>query len=392
MALRRIEFGSLEAETSPMTIAAGGDILVRDGITRLFREGGAQHLFSGLRPHLRRARVVFANLETPLTASETKNPGKDPSLPFMKARPDLARALAAGPVTLVSLANNHILDFGAEGLHDTIAALGKQKVDWVGAGLNEEEARRPRFYGSNGVTVGFLAYSNAYYAVGGAPGCAPAREEVMLDDIARWKGSCDHLFISAHQGVVYSDYPLPEHVRLYRRLIDAGASVILGHHPHVLQGVEEYNGGVIFYSLNSWIFDYTREEDDAALRTCTMRRAGGFSLDPRDARAREGLLAMFGLDKNTVRVELVPVVQENLDIPRPAEGARKTAVLERLRNISDDLSKPDLPVWDILRRLSAEENIGGLRELGVFGALKRLHRLRGRHLRYAYEYALARLR
>ncbi|MGH7556110.1 MAG: CapA family protein, partial [Longimicrobiales bacterium] len=228
----------------------------------------------------------------------------------------------------------------------------------------------------------FLAYGASDYAGRGSAGCAAARNDGMVRDVKRWRRECDRLVVSVHQGVVYSDLPVVDHVRAYRKLVDAGADIVFGHHPHVTQGYERRGDGWIFYSLGSLIFDLSRIEEAEELRNCTLHRAGAFSYSPEDRRSREGLLVSATIGEDGVAVELVPVFQVCLDIPRVAECVERERLLERVERISAQLNAPPSAYSKTLESLFARENLNGLRSGRSVDIVRKLHRLRWRHMRY----------
>jgi len=123
--------------------------------------------------------------------------------------------------------------------------------------MNEKEARKPGIIEKNDVRLGFLGYckKGEYTATDSTSGAALFDEEIIKEDIRSIKNKVDFVVLSLHWGIELSEYPSPEQVEMAHRLVDAGAEVIIGHHPHVLQGIERYKRGLIFYSLGNFIFD-----------------------------------------------------------------------------------------------------------------------------------------
>ena len=162
-----------------------------------------------------------------------------------------ARVLASG-FNLVSLANNHVMDYGINGLAATLDAF--RSVPVIGAGLRPQEAYKPYITEVNGVKLGFLAVSERQYGTldgsvscGTAWICAPQ----TLNNIRTLCVECAHVIVVCHAGLEDVAEPLPEWRARYRQFIDAGATVVVCHHPHVMQGFERYRSGVIFYSLGN---------------------------------------------------------------------------------------------------------------------------------------------
>jgi poly-gamma-glutamate synthesis protein (capsule biosynthesis protein) len=177
----------------------------------------------------------------------------------------VAGALRRAGVLTVSLANNHAMDFGAAGLLDTLAQLKGAGVAAIGAGATIADARRPHIASIRGLRVAFLAYSDILprrsVATARSPGIAPAKgywtgrpaEDEIADDIGRARRDADHVIVSVHWGDELHTLPNCRQVALGRRILSAGATAILGHHPHVLQPVVYRSGRLIAYSLGNLI-------------------------------------------------------------------------------------------------------------------------------------------
>jgi poly-gamma-glutamate capsule biosynthesis protein CapA/YwtB (metallophosphatase superfamily) len=242
-------------------LCAIGDVMLDRGVKEVILEFGPQHLFSSTRRILLAADIVFCNLEGPITSEGRR-------LNMFRANPDAVHVLRDGSIDIVSLANNHILDFDDLGLMRTLDNLSRAAIKYVGAGANIGEARREVVFEIKSTRIAFLAYTETWFmwtnigrkweADDTAPGVALACEEYMIEDIARAKRDSDMVIVSVHWGKEYVDIPTETQYRLARTAIDAGASIVLGHHPHVLQGIEFYNDGIICYSLGNFIFDLKR--------------------------------------------------------------------------------------------------------------------------------------
>lgn len=162
-----------------------------------------------------------------------------------------ARILDAG-FNLITLANNHVMDYGVNGLFATLAAFSP--VPLVGAGLRSPEAYRPYIAECNGVKLGFLAVSERQYGTldGSIPsGTAWVHAPQTMNNIRLLCAECAHVIVLVHAGLEDVGQPLPEWRALYKQYIDAGATAVVCHHPHVPQGWERYKNGVIFYSLGN---------------------------------------------------------------------------------------------------------------------------------------------
>ncbi|MCS6829927.1 MAG: CapA family protein [bacterium] len=260
--------------SSPATVMVTGDIMLVLGMARLLRQHGAGYPFQKVHPLLTRADVLIGNLEAPFTARDTPTPYKSVNSVrarrdyILRADPCWAQSLSFAGFDAVGLANNHLMDYQAGGLYDTMRILDNLGIAYAGAGRNLQEARRPATLTRKGLRIALLSYS-CILPVGSAAtavraGIAPARgsgaEEIIREDIRRARQAADLVLVSVHWGKQFSHYPDRTQRRLGRLFIDWGADVVVGHHPHVLQGIEVYRGKVIAYSLGDFVNLSSREE------------------------------------------------------------------------------------------------------------------------------------
>lgn len=255
-------------DSEEIVLAAAGDVMLTRGVGRAIDEMGVDYPFERVKGLISRADVAFCNLETSISTSGTPIPGKGI---WFRSRPEAATALARAGFDIVSLANNHILDYDTPALLDTMDYLDRAGVRYAGAGSNIREARAPSVIEvpapSGPLRVAFLAYNelsfvywtSAYPRMFAAtetmPGTAPMVRDEILEDVKKARRLADVVVVSLHWGTEYVSWPSQRHRKLARDIVDAGASLVLGHHPHVLQGVEVYRGGLIAYSLGNFIFD-----------------------------------------------------------------------------------------------------------------------------------------
>ena len=207
-------------------------------------------------PWFKQADLSVINLEDPLTTA-TEAMEK----PFVfKASPRLVEVLKDGGVDLANIANNHIYDYGAAGLLETMRTLKAAGIRYVGAGANFAEAHRPVIFERKGIRIGFLAYygvrahSESHPAGKDDPGTALRRLRFIRDDVRALRPKVDFLVVIFHWGFEKEHFPRTHQIKFAHRVIDYGADLIVGHHPHVLQGVEKYKGKIIVYSLGNFIF------------------------------------------------------------------------------------------------------------------------------------------
>ena len=258
--------GSPTGEPSPaprgVTIGASGDLLFHLKVIRSAREhvddGGARHVLAGLREVITEDEIAFANLETPLSTRIDPETG-DP--PVMGAPAEFAEAVAAAGLDAVSVANNHSYDQMAAGLDDTLRALGGVGVGAVGASAEEGSTAGPLVIARDGVRVAFVAFTervNRGPATRG-PHVLVARYEDALAQrvLERAREVADVVVLSIHWSHDFVDSPRIAQRQRARRLVDAGADLIVGHGPHVLQTVERFEtprgDAVVAYSLGNLV-------------------------------------------------------------------------------------------------------------------------------------------
>lgn len=162
----------------------------------------------------------------------------------------------------LSLANNHTLDFGTEGLVEMLSVLDKHQIPHFGAGKNIVESRKPLVFERKGMRFAVLGYnefnSEYYAATKDTPGNSPMVEAFIMEDIKRARETlkCDHVVLFLHWGEELWNEPRPDQRAMARKWIDMGASAVIGAHPHITQTIEYHRGKPIIYSLGNFAFDY----------------------------------------------------------------------------------------------------------------------------------------
>lgn len=284
------------AQAGPITLVAGGDVTLGYHFEEYFdeqlakgrsREEMLAYGFREVKEAVLDADLFVVNLECPFTIQGEKIPKNF----NFRARPELVSALIAGGVGAVSLANNHMMDYGPIGLLDTLAALDQARVPHFGAGRNLAEARRPAIVERRGVRIAFLGYfflgdhniePPELIATDRAPGVAghysdeSILEQMLREDIAQARSEADLVIPFFHWGREGSHLPEPYQLRLAHSAIEAGAAAVLGSHPHVLQGMELYRGAPIAYSLGNFVFggNWDPRQKESALFKARLSSAG----------------------------------------------------------------------------------------------------------------------
>ncbi|WP_219836034.1 CapA family protein [Paenibacillus sp. R14(2021)] len=238
-------------------LSFAGDILLAASVEKLMLKNGFEYPYAKVLKFLNKADFMAANLETPVTLRGT--PAADKQYVY-KSSPDALPALKESGIDLVNLANNHSMDQGEEGLLDTIDYLNKAGLANMGAGRDDIEAYKPVIVKANGISVAYIGLSRviptgSWKAGKAHPGLAESYDPTRaVAAIKQAKEQADLVVVMVHWGTELSDSPNPDQTRLGHTYVDAGADLVIGSHPHVLQGMESYKGKWIAYSLGNFIF------------------------------------------------------------------------------------------------------------------------------------------
>lgn len=245
----------LPLHAEEIVINAVGDIMLAGRWAPLLRHKGYDYPFNGVRSVLAMGDINLANLESPIAVGGSEYSGKQFRF---RAAPLAAHALRDAGFNLVTLANNHSMDFGSEALVETLQHLKNNGTAWIGAGKNLAEARKMALYTLKGKKIAFLAYSltqpTEFFAGVNRSGTAPGYEKMVTADVLSARSQADVVIVSFHWGKEASGIVQQYQRSAAHNAIEAGADVIIGHHPHVLQGIERYKNGIIFYSLGNFTF------------------------------------------------------------------------------------------------------------------------------------------
>ena len=243
-------------------LAAVGDVMLGRSVGARLEAEGAEVAFAGVRDILAGADIAVANLES--AVGVTGAPA--PKAYTFRAPPVAVEALALAGIDLVSLANNHSLDYGPESLAETRALLAERSILSPGAGPNRAAAHAPATIEREGLTIAFLAYVTVPVELGGydpgtwaatddTPGVAWLDIPTMTEEIAAARRDADLVVVLLHFGLEWEPEPSAAQREQARAAIDAGATLVIGSHPHVLQPLEAYGDGLIAYSLGNFVFD-----------------------------------------------------------------------------------------------------------------------------------------
>jgi len=377
-----------------VTFAVAGDVIPHEAVKDAAKAAGPgadgwAALFSQVSDVFERADFGFVNMETPVAPEHTHG-----TKPFMfDALPELITGLKQSGVKIVSFANNHVFDQGQPGFAETREHLREQGMLFAGSGDTAALAWQPVIVEKNGIKVGFLGMTRWLNGnrnpekddephvnffpypddnASGAPGMDAAG---VLEAVKQARAKCDFLVVSIHWGVEYATAPKPVDVDMAHKMLDAGATVIVGHHPHVLQPVESYKtqdgrDALIFFSLGNFLSNQARE-----YRLGQADKEG----DPRDELMGEFSAVRKDYGPGGVKVELanvgiLPVWGENnrnelgsttkIPVIRPVLMDRE---IPRLQAQIDELNKAENPTGAQKQELSAATT-----ELKVLGYRRRL--------------------
>lgn len=326
---------------------AVGDIMLGRGVgARLKKAGGFDKAFEDVAPLLNEGDIVFANLESPLTDSTHS---LDPNGKIvLKAKPEAVSALTMAGFNVVSLANNHMMDYYEKGLYDTMSILDENGILHTGGGSNIDEARKPVIMEVNGIKVGFLAYTDmAEMVFAGKPylsfaakenksGLAPRKNDIVLEDVKKLREQVDLVAVSLHWGIEDTFKISKDQIEFAHELIDNGADIILGHHPHQFQGMEIYKDKPIIYSMGNFIFDQNDPENQE-----------GFIID------------MKYKGKELVQFSAIPVRTIEKTYVRIQKGEDASELIKRQMKLCSDLGT----TFNVVNDMINYENNNDLKEV-----------------------------
>lgn len=302
--------------SNDFVVSAVGDIMLDASSRPIISGMGYDYPYVKVRQFFKDSQIIFGNLEGPLTNRGT--PENDKKFVFHSPPDKVSAALKNAGFNVVSLANNHTLDYGAEGLAQTVETLDAIGIQHAGAGANLAAARKPAMLQVNGQRVAILAYSitlpDNFYAETNKAGTAFAHEEQVQEDIIAARKQADVVLVSFHWGQEGKTVLREYQTRIGHLAIDSGASVVIGHHPHILQGIERYKDGLILYSLGNFTFgSYSSHSTRSAVAQLHFHNG------------RLQQLQMFPINVNNFEVQFQP---------QPLHGKAADDVIATLHKLS----------------------------------------------------------
>lgn len=333
-----------------MELIFTGDIMLSRNVGGVLKsDPGFSILDENLLQDFNNADLVIGNLECPVSEKSAKyKPGA------FRAHPDTLSELQ--PFDFVSIANNHIFDCGTEGVRDTIENLRAANVKFGGIVKKGETKWEPTVIEIGGKTLAFIACLD-FNCLGNFKKDSSFEPLVAfgneVEKVINWsKENCDFVFVFLHGGDEMIPYPSPKFRKLCQNFIDNGASFVITHHPHVLGGMENYQNGMIFYSLGDFIFD----------GESNFRRRSGY--------------LKISLDKTQVEWELIPTEIEKTLAVKKAGTKNANRVSKKYTSVSRSLEKKNynslhkLRYWLSFITFQADRFFFQMRHKGIFYSLK----------------------
>jgi poly-gamma-glutamate capsule biosynthesis protein CapA/YwtB (metallophosphatase superfamily) len=311
--------------------------------------------------------LLVGNLECPCVETARPVEGSIQEIIFHAPAMRVKELKAAG-FSVLTLANNHILNCGSEGLKETIRALDDAGIQHTGAGMNLCEAMQPAVTRVHDRTVAFVAFCYGPQAGPLTPGAAPYDTRTMCKALSLARREADFVVATLHDGLEYSDVP-PEKTRnRFRYLAEHGADIVVGHHPHVLQGVEWREGVPIAYSLGDFLFHNSLPH--VAKRNFARIAMGRYApevIDNDPSKFSRGAILQVDINESSKSIQWHPFRQNGNLRPTLSTGAQRRDDLDTIRELSGALSDATDPrhivaqrVWELAwwsnrERLSVKE-------------------------------------
>jgi hypothetical protein len=330
-------------------------------------------------PELRqrlKADILLANLECILSDAITPDQQGAGVFP-LHAPTSATQALKDLGVGAVSMATGHMVDYGPAGVESTLNALDAAGIAHFGAGTLAEFAE-PCILERAGLRIGFVGLGGGQMPTRRRRGFVPLDSPLARRLIRHAKPRCDRLIVYFHEGIEATNYPMRCTVEACHRAVEAGADLVVGTHPHTVQGIEWYQGVPIAYSLGNFIMPLLEPAFYERWRVRTNLAEQGIAF-PKERIAKE-LILRCTLDRDAVRVEAIPALMQESGIPRlppPEEAAAEQVFFRRL---CDAFQRPDDPVWRERDRIEQAYRRIQRSKIDWGFVVSRLHRLRWRHI------------
>jgi len=249
------------ADTSktPLRLVFVGDVMLARNIGDIIASRGPEYPFEYVHDILQKGDITMGNLESPVSDLDNTVCSKNATVCF-KASPETIRGLTYAGFDIMTVANNHALDHGPFVMNDTLSHLSRAGIQYVGVqqGINDS-IQNPVIVHDPRMTVAFLGFEDinnvSTYSASDYPRPWNASEDAVIQAVTRARSQADVVVVTFHFGDEYNVTHSARQERLSHAAADAGADIIIGHHPHVIQDIQVYNTSIIAYSLGNFIFD-----------------------------------------------------------------------------------------------------------------------------------------
>jgi poly-gamma-glutamate synthesis protein (capsule biosynthesis protein) len=318
----------------------------RRAVDLLRQDNAAKSVFGDFCEIIQDADISITNLECPLTRS---NDGIKKIGPNLKAPSEIATLLESAGFDLVTLANNHIYDYGQQGLCDTLEALQRAHLSYVGAGPSLKEAQKTFLAEVKGIKLAIVNFAEVEFSCADKNhgGANPMDLIDNVHQIQDARNNADHVLVVIHGGHEHYHYPSPETLKRYRFYAENGASAVIAHHTHCIGGYENWKGVPIFYSLGNFFFPTSQKMPDLWY---------------------EGYALLLEITKSSVSFEILPYEQckdEALSI----NIKRSHEILEKIEKISLALKDED-QIMQRWRKFTEERSLFYLTVIAGFSRYK----------------------
>jgi poly-gamma-glutamate synthesis protein (capsule biosynthesis protein) len=242
-------------------ILVAGDFACFDRTLPLILSGKHEEVLGEVRAYTGQSDYAIVNFEAPVVLDKATPVAK--TGPNVKVPPQAVEAIKHAGFNAVTLAHNHIYDYGEQGVEDTIVTLNKESIEYLGAGKNITMARAIKYKTIRDKRFAFLNFCEAEWSIatGRQGGANPLNPVTNYHDIREARAKADHVIVIVHGGHELYQLPSPRMKETYRFFIDAGADAVINSHQHCFSGHEVYNGKPVFYGLGNFLFDFLEDRD-----------------------------------------------------------------------------------------------------------------------------------
>lgn len=314
----RIQFDNIYP--SEVTITAFGDLAFHGNVNIYAKNNGADTIFNDVNDQICSHNILIGNLESVINYFPKQVESKKA---LLVTDSGVIESLKAIDIDLLSFANNHVKDAGDDGLLECINIVRGAKINIFGAGMNDNDARKPSIIIRNGLHIIAFAYADniGQIASSNTPGCAEVKFDNIIQDITPYlKIESNIILISLHMDAEFQETPSPSRIKLCRMLADIGVHIVLCHHPHVIQGIEKYKKTLIVYSLGNYVTAIT-----PYMLAYSEECNKSFHIN-------------ISINKYGVKdVEVVPIVIDVDGRPQIASGENKNDILRLIHRRSESL-------------------------------------------------------